>query len=97
MKNIFTLLIALLLTSCATKKQPNITQVNRNQIVFNTKHHSNSKVLYIIDGKKISNKSLKKINSKNIESLQVIKNKKELLKYTKKKFDGAIIITMKKN
>lgn len=97
MKNIFTFLIALILTSCASKRQTIITQKNNDQIIFNTKHHSNSKVLYIVNGKKISNKSLKKINPKNIESLQVIKNKKELLKYTKKEFDGAIIITLKKN
>ena len=95
MKNIFILFIALLLVSCAAKKQTNITK--ENKIVFNNKHHSNSKVLYILDGKKISDKSLKKINSKRIKSVSIIKNKKEVAKYTKKKIDGVIIITTKKN
>jgi hypothetical protein len=97
MKNIFILFIALILVSCATKKQTKITQETKNKIVFNNKHHSNSKVLYILDGKKISDKSLKKINSKRIKSVSIIKSKKEVAKYTKKKIDGVIIITTKKN
>lgn len=58
---------------------------------------SKSKILYIVDGKIISEGKLKKLDRNKIESLTVIKDKKKVSKYTKKKYDGVILIVMKKN
>lgn len=58
---------------------------------------SKSKILYIVDGKILSESKLKKLDTNKIDSLTVIKDKKEVSKYTKKKYDGVIVIVMKKN
>jgi len=58
---------------------------------------SKSEILYIVDGKILSESKLKKLDTNKIDSLTVIKDKKEVSKYTKKKYDGVIVIVMKKN
>jgi hypothetical protein len=64
---------------------------------FRYRHSSNkSKILYIVDGKIISVDKLKKLDKNKIDSLTVIKDKKEVSKYTEKEYDGIIIIVMKK-
>jgi hypothetical protein len=56
-----------------------------------------SKVLILLDEKQISKKELEKLNPENIESIEVIKDKAEVMKYTKDNYDGVVIINMKKN
>lgn len=56
-----------------------------------------SKILYILDGKIVRESVLKILSPNDIESINVIKDKKEVAKYTDKSYDGVIIIKMKKN
>ncbi len=53
------------------------------------------KALVILDGKTISNDELKKINSENIKSVEVIKDKAALAKYGDKGKNGVILIISK--
>ena len=55
-----------------------------------------SKVLYFVDGKKINSEKINDVNPNNIETITVIKDKTEILKYTAENYDGVIIIVMKK-
>ncbi|WNH13037.1 hypothetical protein [Thalassobellus suaedae] len=57
---------------------------------------SDSKVLFLINDKQITQAELKKINPDTIESLNVIKDKKEIAKYTTDEYDGVVIIKLKK-
>lgn len=57
---------------------------------------SDSKVLFILNEKPIAQSELEKINPDNIESVTVIKDQKEMVKYTSDKYDGVVIIKMKK-
>ena len=67
------------------------------QLFNQNTHVLGSKILYIVDGKILSESKLKKLDTNKIDSLTVIKDKKEVSKYTKKKYDGEIVIVMKKN
>lgn len=100
MKNIFTLLITLVLIGCASKKQT-ITLSKKNEtatIKTNAiKKVSNSKILYLVDGKEVSGKAIEKMDTNAIKTITVIKGKENVIKYTKKEYDGVIIIEMKKN
>ena len=58
--------------------------------------HHKSNVLYLMDGKEISAASLEKIAPEQIKSVSVIKEEKEVSKYTDKKYDGVILIELKK-
>lgn len=57
---------------------------------------SESKVLFLLNEKPITQAELEKINPDKIESVKVIKNKKEIAEYTSDEYDGVIIIEMKK-
>jgi serpin B len=52
--------------------------------------------LYVVDKKVITEAELKAINPKDIESMEVLKKKEEISKYSTGKYDGVIIITLKK-
>ncbi|MGQ1909966.1 M56 family metallopeptidase [Marinifilum sp. RC60d5] len=52
--------------------------------------------IYILNGKNISEKKLKKIDKDDIESVNVYKGKMAIEKYGKKAKNGVIVITMKK-
>jgi hypothetical protein len=52
-------------------------------------------VLVMVGDKKISVEEMKKINPQDIESIDVIKSKSGIKKYTRKKYDGVIIIKLK--
>lgn len=52
--------------------------------------------LYIVDGKVISVEQLNEINPSDIETIDVIKDKNEIRKYTTKNYNGAVVITLKK-
>ena len=57
---------------------------------------SDSKVLFLLNDKPITQAELEKINPETIESVDVIKDKKEIAKYTTDEYDGVIIIKLKK-
>jgi len=54
------------------------------------------KVLYVVDKKILTGAEFEVINPEDIESISVIKDKEEISKYSRGKYDGAIIITLKK-
>jgi hypothetical protein len=54
-----------------------------------------SVVLIILDNKEISKTEMNAINPENIESIDVIKNKESIKKYTTKPVDGVIVIHTK--
>jgi hypothetical protein len=60
------------------------------------KNISDSKVLFLLNDKPITQAELEKINPDRIESVDVIKNKKEIAKYTTAEYDGVVIIKLKK-
>jgi hypothetical protein len=53
-------------------------------------------ILYVINGEMVNTKSLNKINSNDINSINVIKDKKAIDKYGQKGKHGVIEITLKK-
>jgi outer membrane receptor for ferrienterochelin and colicin len=55
-----------------------------------------SNVLFLIDGKKISNSKVNKIDPESIEKVEVIKNQDSIKKYTSKEVQGIIKIILKK-
>lgn len=61
-----------------------------------TRSISESKVLYLVDGKEINPDKINDINPDYIDSLTVIKDKVEILKYSSENYDGVILIVMKK-
>ena len=58
-------------------------------------HHEN-KILYLLDGKEIASEDLNEIPATQIKSVAVYKGAKEVSKYTNKKYDGVILIELKK-
>ena len=86
------LLFTLSLGNCASKKQHNTDKKATNK----TEKITDKNILYIVDGKEISSKDINKIDTKDIQSITVYKDKKEIKKFTDKDYDGVIIITMKK-
>jgi len=56
---------------------------------------SEQKILFLEGNRKLSRKKVEKINPDDIESLNVIKGREDVKKYTKKAYDGVIFITMK--
>ena len=61
-----------------------------------TGYGSNSSPLIYLDGKAISSAEMGKIKPNDIESVNVLKDKKAVEKYGEKAKDGVIEITMKK-
>jgi|WetSurMetagenome_2_1015567.scaffolds.fasta_scaffold39091_4 hypothetical protein len=61
-----------------------------------TKSLSDSKVLFLIGDRQITQEELQKIDPNNIESIEVIKEKNSVSKYTSDDYDGVVIIIMKK-
>ncbi len=59
--------------------------------------NSTKEPLYIVNDKVASKDVLKSIAPDEIASIDVIKNKDEIRKYTSKNYDGVIIITLKKD
>jgi len=55
-----------------------------------------SKVLYLLGDKIITKKDLDTLDPDDIESIEVIKNKEMIKKYTSGDYDGVIIISLKK-
>lgn len=62
-----------------------------------TKTIDDSKVLYMMENKQLSREELERLNPEDIESIEVIKEDKEIRKITKGKYEGVVIITLKKD
>jgi hypothetical protein len=56
---------------------------------------SEQKILVLEGKRKLSKKQLAKISPNDIETITVIKSREDVKKYTKKAYDGVIIIKMK--
>jgi len=56
---------------------------------------SEQKILFLEGNRKLSKKKVEKINPDDIESITVIKGREDVKKYTRKAYNGVIIITMK--
>jgi tetratricopeptide (TPR) repeat protein len=62
-----------------------------------TKSLPDANVLFLIGDRQISKEELQTIDPNDIESIEVIKDKSIVSKYTTDNYDGVIIITMKKD
>ena len=94
----FLLLVFLTLniTSCSSKK----TVSSNKEFVLNAQDKAEaqegSNILYIVDGREVDTNYIKTLESYKIKSLKVVKDKTEVARYSKKEYDGVILITMKK-
>lgn len=52
-------------------------------------------ILFFIGDKQVAEEEIKKIHPDDIAAIQVVKNKEEMIKYTREERDGVIIITLK--
>lgn len=89
------ILFTLVIASCATKKKTIVV----NETVISKKYNdktSKNNILYLIDGKEVTESFIKNLDANKIETVTVFKGDKEVAKYTDKKYDGVIIIKMKK-
>ncbi len=82
-------------TNCVSKKK---VVANSNGVVVksNNEKISEKNILYLVDGKEVSGDYIKELSTNDIESVTVIKGEKDVAKYTDKKYDGIIIIKLKK-
>lgn len=87
--------------SFARKQVPesqNTVKTGAPKMDFNIRQTStiSDNVLYILDGKTISKDEIHNIDPSGIKSIDVIKGKERIQKYTDKGYDGVILITTKK-
>ncbi len=61
-----------------------------------TSKFGDSNLVIFVDGKEVRRSILKYISSEEIESINVIKDKKAVKKYTSKDCDGVVLIILKK-
>jgi hypothetical protein len=92
------MLLPLVFFQCRTKKE-----TTYKNFIYHEKYllkanpaKQTSNVLYLLDGKKISSDTMRKISTDSISSIHVIKDVKKIKKYTPKKYDGIILIRLKK-
>jgi hypothetical protein len=62
-----------------------------------SKSFSDSKVLILLEDKEISKDEMEKISPRDIISIDVIKDKEIIKKYTSEAYDGVIVIHIKKD
>ncbi len=60
-----------------------------------TKSISDSRVLFLIDGKEATQSEIEALNPNDIESIDVIKSKESVSIYTSEDYDGVVIIHLK--
>ncbi|WP_088323785.1 hypothetical protein [Polaribacter tangerinus] len=53
-------------------------------------------ILYIVDGKKVNSNYLRTLAPEKIKSLTVVKDSEKMKKFTEKKYQGIIVILLKK-
>lgn len=75
----------------------NTVKTGAPKMDFNIRQTStiSDNVLYILDGKTISKDEIHNIDPSGIKSIDVIKGKERIKKYTDKGYDGVILITTK--
>jgi len=61
-----------------------------------SKKISKKNILFIVDGKTVTAAIAEKLDKDKIDEITIIKGKKSVSKYTDKKYDGIIIIKLKK-
>lgn len=69
-----------------------ITTTNENKMTDLMKPEEN--VLVLLEGNKISIEDMKKIDPKDIKSIEIIKSKNEIIKYTADDYQGVILIKL---
>lgn len=72
------------------------TRAYRESQVKQEQPSKHDKILILADGKPITVDEMKLIDPEHIESINVIKEKENIAKYTQEDYDGVIIINMKK-
>jgi len=79
-------------------------QANNGVILIETKpekkvtfKNKKDNILYLLNNKEISKEQLEQIEPNDIKEVKVIKDKKGIATYTNKKYDGIILITLKKS
>mgnify|MGYP000050069524 CR=1 FL=1 len=82
-------------TNCKSNK---IVKSNKDFVINatnpkNTFNHS--KILYLVNKKEVSEEYLRYLKPNTIASVTVIKDKKEIKKYSNKTYEGVIIIQLK--
>ena len=93
---LFYMLLSFSLLSCSNPKNALSNEVFVTEANSSAKEKITSNVLYILDGKEIDKTILKSIEPNSIKSINVIKDKKEIKKYTTKTYEGVIVIHLKK-
>ena len=94
-KCLFLLFLTIGFNNCVAKKKA----IKESEIIIvkSDKEKIDEKnILYIVDGKEVASSYIKSISPNDIYSVTVIKGEKDVAKYTDKKYDGVIIIKMKK-
>lgn len=84
--------------SLFSSKKIQIQKINDNDTHVTIKgigSASNQKIVYIVDGKEISNEDFGKIHPDDIDRIDILKDKKALEKYGDKAKDGVLLITTK--
>ena len=87
--------VAFSIQSCASKKSQIIVNEKTVTKQYNI-NNSDKNILYIIDGKEVSANEIKNLDTDKIDSITVLKDKKEITKYTDKKYNGIVMIKLKK-
>ena len=83
-------------SNCSSKKAVTSNKefvLKANKIM---QQEQKSNLLYIMAGKEIDQAYVKTLNPNDIKSIDVIKGKENMKKYTQKTYDGIIIIHLKK-
>jgi len=62
----------------------------------NSKDLDASNVIYLVEGKRVENEEVESLDKDTIETIQVIKPKSKIHLFNGDKFDGVIIINLKK-
>ncbi len=77
--------------------EKNLSEQKLDQFVPDSTIHfkTESLILFILDGKEISNKTLESLDPESIMSIEVLKGETAVTKYGEKAKNGAIIITSK--
>lgn len=80
--------VLLVTTTYASSKAP--------QKVKKMKPVSNRKILYVVDGVVVDENAMENINTDEIKTLDVLKDKESVKVYTDEDYEGVILITLKK-
>jgi len=55
-----------------------------------------TKVIYLLEGKEVTSAEFKGLKPETVKSVSVIRDKKEMSKYTSKNCDGLVVVELKK-